>query len=100
MRQTVWTPIAELELDDLLYYIAVIDRRPETADRIYFEIRDLANHQANSRFAGHRHPEAPGNWRYIRHKRWLIFFQEHPEGIEVMRVIDSVRDLPKQFPNQ
>jgi hypothetical protein len=27
----------------------------------------------------------------------LIFYQPHPEGIEIMRVIDGSRDLPRQF---
>jgi hypothetical protein len=29
----------------------------------------------------------------LKHKRWQIFSQPHPDGIEVMRVVDSVRDL-------
>ena len=30
----------------------------------------------------------------LRANGWLIFYQLHPEGIEVMRVVDAVRDLP------
>jgi plasmid stabilization system protein ParE len=30
-------------------------------------------------------------------KRWLIFYQPHPDGIEVLRVVDAVRDLPRQI---
>jgi hypothetical protein len=39
MSAVVWSPIAERELDDLLYYIARVDRRPATGERIYFEIK-------------------------------------------------------------
>lgn len=97
MGLAVWTPIAEEDLDDILYYIAVVDRNPETAERVFYEIRDCVQAIANGGFAGHTHPESPDGWRYVKHKRWLIFFQPHPDGIEVMRVIDAVRDLPRLF---
>lgn len=33
------------------------------------------------------------SWLYFRFKRWLIFYQPHPQGIEILRVIDGARDL-------
>jgi plasmid stabilization system protein ParE len=39
MAQVRWTPISEADLDDILYYIAVVDRRPETGERIYYELK-------------------------------------------------------------
>ena len=97
MRRVVWTPVAESDLDDILFYIAVVDRNPATAERIYYEIRDLVLEHAEKRLAGHKHPEAPAGWLYLRHKRWLIFYQPLPDGIEVTRVIDAVRDLPRRL---
>ena len=41
----VWTPIAESDLDDILYYVSVVDRRPETGERIYCEIRHRLDEQ-------------------------------------------------------
>lgn len=29
-----WTPIAESDMDDILYYISVVDRRPEIVLRL------------------------------------------------------------------
>jgi len=98
MSRAVWTPLAESELEDILFYIAYQDRRPETGEKIYYEIRDAIERHAQSRLPGREHPDAPEGWRYIQCKRWLIFYQAHPEGIEIMRVIDAVRDLPKQLP--
>lgn len=95
MAQAVWTPIAQSELEDILYYIAIEDGRPLTADRIYLELRNLADRQAEKPETGHRYDEAPIGWLYVRHKRWLLFYQLHSEGIEVMRLVDGVRDLPK-----
>lgn len=94
MSRAVWTPLAELEFEEILFFIRVEDGQPETARRIAEEIRDLVDRQAASRLPGHRHPVAPEQWLYVRHKRWLVFYQPHPEGIEVMRVVDAVRDLP------
>ena len=39
----VWTPIAVSDLDDILYYVSAVDGRPETGERIYYEIRDRLN---------------------------------------------------------
>lgn len=95
MGQVIWTPIAESDLDDILFYIAVKDRRPQTAIDIYFGIRDAIETRFANEVTGHRHPIAPEGWFYYQFKRWLIFYQTHPDGIEVMRVVDGVRDLPK-----
>jgi plasmid stabilization system protein ParE len=97
MARAIWTPVAESDLDDILFYIAFIDRRPATGERLYYEIRDRVADCAEQRLSGHTHPDAPAGWRYLKHKRWLIFFQSHPDGIEVMRVVDSVRDLPRHL---
>ena len=40
MARAIWTPVAESDLDDILFYIAFIDRRPATGERLYYEIRD------------------------------------------------------------
>lgn len=97
MSGVVWTPIAQSDLDDILFYISFVDRRPTTGQRIYFEIRDRVFEHAAQNLSGDVHPDAPEGWMYLKHKRWLIFYQPHPHGIEVMRVIDAVRDLPRQF---
>ncbi len=97
MAGVVWTPVAESDLDDILFYISVVDRRPATGERIYYEIRDRIAEHAAKGLPGQRHPHAPEDWLFLRHKRWLIFYQPHSDGIEVLRVVDAVRDLPRQF---
>lgn len=93
----VWTPIAESDLDDILYYVSVVDRRPETGERIYCEIRHRLDEQDAKQLPGHLRSDAPKGWLYVKYKRWLIFYQPLVEGIEVMRIVDAVRDLPRQF---
>ncbi len=97
MSRVVWTPVAESDLDDILFYIAFVDRNPRAGERIYYEIRDKATEHAERNLMGQRHPDAPERWFYVRHKRWLIFYQPYHDGIEVMRVIDAVRDLPRRL---
>ena len=81
----------------MLYYVAVVDRRPETGERIYYEIRDRLDDHDTKKLPGHSHSHAPEGWLCVRHKRWLIFYQHHPDGIKAMRIVDAVRDLPAQF---
>ena len=97
MPRAVWTPFAESELEDIIVYIAVEDRRPLTAERIYAEFRDKAYEVANNPNVGHKHPDFPENIFYVRHKRWIVVYAPHAEGIEVLRVLDSMRDLPNLF---
>src|SRR6202035_1728520 len=94
MPQVLWTPVAEADLDDILFYIAVVDRNFAAGERIFHEIRNRVNEHAQQRLPGHAHPDAPAGWHYLRHLRWLVFYRPLPDGIEVMRVIDAVRDLP------
>jgi len=94
MARAVWTPLAALDLEDILFYIRVVDGRPETSRRIGLGLLDCADQQATRRESGQRLLYAPADWLYVRYKRWLIFYQPHTDGIEVMRVIDAARDLP------
>jgi plasmid stabilization system protein ParE len=97
MPIAVWTPKAERDLEDILYYIRVTDERPLTAQRIGQEIVAVADKQATLPVSGPPHPAVPSEWRYILHKRWLIFYQPHTQGIEVTRIIDASPDLPRAF---
>lgn len=98
MARVEWTPVAESDLDEILFYIAFVDRRLSTAERLYYEIRDRVTEHADRGLVGHRHPLAPEDWRYLKHKRWLVFYKQHYDRWEVMRVVDAVRDLPRNLP--
>lgn len=95
MPSALWAPKAENDLEEILYYIRVADGHPLTAQRIGQEIVETAAKQSALPSSGSSHLAAPADWRNVRHKRWLIFYQPHSQGIEIMRVIDGVRDLPR-----
>lgn len=67
MDRVIWTPVAESDLDDILFYIAVVDQNPATGERIYYEIRDKLHEHVQKSLPGHRHPDAPDGWLYVRH---------------------------------
>ncbi len=100
MGDVVWTPQATTEFEQVLYYIRISDGRPLTARRIAEQMLELIEKHAQGLAAGHQHAAAPENWLYFQFKRWLIFYQPCAQGIEIMRIIDSVRDLPQQFGEQ
>src|SRR5262245_35258526 len=95
MPAAIWTPKAESDFEEILYYIRISDQRPITAQRIGEQIQSAANEQANRPTAGAHHPAIPENWLYTMHKRWLILYKPTSNGIEVMRIIDGSRDLPR-----
>jgi toxin ParE1/3/4 len=95
MPVAIWAPKAEDDLEEILYYIRVTGGRPLTAQRIGEEIVAVMDGQAAFPGSGSRYFAAPPEWRYVKHKRWLVFYRPHPLGIEVIRVIDGARDLPR-----
>jgi plasmid stabilization system protein ParE len=84
-------------LEEILFQIRVIDGRPLTARRNGEEIQESVNERAAKHILGQVHPAAPDGWFYFRCKRWLIFYRPLSDGIEVMRIIDAARDLPKHL---
>lgn len=97
MRHAVWTLLAESELDDILFHIAVQDGRPATAANNYYDIRKAVDRHAEKQLPGRQLSHAPADWYFFHHKRWFIFYRCHPEGIEIMRIIDASMDLLRQF---
>ena len=97
MASANWTPSAVGDMEEIAYWIAEKDQRPETARRIVEEMKAEAQRFAKIPHAGQRHPDIREDWLYFRFKRWLIFYRIIDEGIDVLRVIDSARDFPRLF---
>lgn len=97
MARVLWTPVAQSELEDILFYIRVADGRPMTARRIGEQLVAEIDRYAATPNIGSQYPVAPEGWLYLKFKRWLIFYQCISDGIEIMRVVDAVRDLPSRF---
>lgn len=59
IRLAVWSPIAERELDDILYHIAIDDGRELTAQNVLVELQEAINHHAAKELPGRKHQCAP-----------------------------------------
>ncbi len=97
MAKAQWTSLAEANVDAILFYIAKEGGRPETAVRLYFEMRDAVDAHAAADGPHHRHPAFPKHWAYLRFKRWLIAYEPTPDLHIIQRVIDASRDLPEHI---
>ena len=53
MALVLWTPVAESDLDEVLFYIAFVDRKPATGERLFYEIRDRDADYVDRPLAGH-----------------------------------------------
>jgi plasmid stabilization system protein ParE len=97
MRAVIWTPAAEGDLEEILYYIGVSAGRPSTAKRLGDEIRLAVDHHQTIGAPDRRHPDLPAAWSYLIFKRWIIAYELTGDEMIVHRVVDASRDLPTQF---
>ncbi len=58
------------------------------------ELVDQVGRLSKGSLIHHSHPDAPKDWYYLRHKRWLVFYRVDEVGLYVMRVVEAARDLP------
>jgi toxin ParE1/3/4 len=96
-----WTAQSRQDVDDIYDYIGRRDRRPATEDKVVRELLDecrfLADAQAAGSMLGMQRDDLAESARLFTHKRWVIVFRPIENGIEVMRVIDGSRNLPRIF---
>lgn len=97
MATVSWTELAESELEEIVHFIGVLRRRPETALRLYFEIRQAVDDHGHRSKRGHTHLELPATWRYFKFKRWIIAYEMANEAMIVQRIVDLSRDLSEVF---
>jgi plasmid stabilization system protein ParE len=96
MGQLVWAPTAAADLRAIARYVGVQERRPITADRLVDEIVKKCDLYSQNPELGAIWP-ADLRFRTLRYKRWLVFYRQLADsaGIEVLRVVDAARDIPK-----
>ena len=97
MARTIWTPIAETHLEEIVYHIAISGGRPVTAEKIAREIHDKCDLYARNPLLGEARPDLGENYRIFSHKRWVIIYLPIEDGIVVEAVFDGSRDYPRLF---
>ena len=82
---------AEADLHEILDYIA--QHRPQTAVAVIGRIREKCELLASQPFIGQKRPEFAGDYRSFPVERWVIFYRNMGDTLEVHRVLDGARDL-------
>lgn len=98
MGTCIWSPQAELDLEEIVFHIGVGDGRPLVAEKIAAGCRDLCDLMANYPNMGEEMPSLGPELRGMSYrKRWLIVFRPSNDGIEVVRLVDGWHEYENFF---
>ncbi len=92
-----WTPEAELDLEEIAFYIAVKERRPLVAEQVVRGIHDACFKYSATPLIGQPEPRISSGCRRFTFKRWVILYKPLERGIAVLRVVDGSRDFTRLF---
>ncbi|MFZ2277378.1 MAG: type II toxin-antitoxin system RelE/ParE family toxin [Prosthecobacter sp.] len=91
MARVVYSEIAKADLREIWDYVS--DDSQLQADRLMERIRSKLEHLAQWNTLGRPRPEMAQNCRSYPFGKYCFFFRPVDNGIEVIRVIHSARDL-------
>ncbi len=99
-----WTRQARADLLDI--YALIGHEQPIAAERYFDRIETVANLLRDQPRLGVRRPDIATGLRMLVERPYLILYRLEPdtdEGVvayaEIVRVVDSRRDLPRLFPS-
>lgn len=97
MPRVLFSPAADADLDEIWHYVA--NDSLLQADRLLERFRLKLEHLAQWNTLGRPRPEIARNCRSYPFGKYCFFFRPMDDGIEVIRVIHSARDLDQiDFP--
>lgn len=91
MGQVRFTRRAREDLIDIWLYIA--ERNPKIADTIYDRIEARCGRLQTYPEIGRARPEIAKDARSLVIDRWLLLYRVMKSGVQVVRIIDSARDI-------
>jgi toxin ParE1/3/4 len=94
-RRVVYSPDARRDYEEIYLYIAADN--PTAAENLLRTFDKKLQLALNSPGMGEPHPELGEGLRTLKAGRYIIFYREVPEGIQVVRVIHGARDIPTLF---
>lgn len=92
MARVTQTARAQLDLDEIWLHIA--PDNIDAADRLIDTLVLAAEGLLRQPLMGRARPELAADLRSWPVARYLLFYRPTPEGIEVVRVLHSARDVP------
>ena len=97
MARVVYSNVAKADLREIWDYVS--DDSQLQADRLIERIRSKLEHLAKWNTLGRPRPEIARNCRSYPFGKYCFFFRPIDDGIEIIRVIHSARDLDQiEFP--
>jgi toxin ParE1/3/4 len=87
----------QAHLDFLQIWLYVAERDPRAADRLLDRIEAKCRLLAGVPGLGRARPELRPDLRSFPVGRFVIFYREVRDGIEIVRVLRGARDLPALF---
>ena len=95
MARLVILPAARADLIEIGDFIALDDRG--RAASFVAEIEARMREAAERPMSFPARDELHAGLRAARHGRYLIFFVEHGDEVQVVRILHGARDLPRAF---
>ena len=95
MAQVLKRPQAEIDLDEIWWYIA--HDNPDNADRLLDKIEERCRTLAQFPLMGMSREEIMPALRGLSVGNYLIFYMQIEDGIEVIRVLPGMRDIDAFF---
>mgnify|MGYP002790009012 CR=1 FL=1 len=96
MAQTLFTPLATEDLQQIWNFLAE-KARAEAAYKFLVLIRDKCQILADFPESGKARHEFIVNLRSFPFKNYIIFYMPLDDGIEVLRIVHSSRDIQQVF---
>jgi toxin ParE1/3/4 len=95
MKPLSFTPLARQDLDEIHDYIAADS--PTAAARWIDRLEGECQKLAGMPGMGRRREELGRDLRSFVAGRYLIFYRDHPDRLEIVRVLHGARDIESFF---
>jgi plasmid stabilization system protein ParE len=95
MRTAKRTQAAEHDLQEILFYIAIEEERPITAEKVLRDIIERCNQLAERAAVAMEGTSASRIGRGVRlvpFKRWVILFRYDGDDVTILRIADGSED--------
>lgn len=95
--QVVWTPVAEVDLEDIAYFIGIVDRSPATAKRVVQRIQDACKLRSTMPESAAVVPELGSDIRAFTVDSFVVVYRLFDDEFQILLVSRGARDIPSIF---
>ncbi len=95
MAKVIISSLAEIDLDEIWDYLS--GKNIGAAEQLTKEFGQKFNLLAENPNIGRRHDQVVVNLRSFPHKKYIIFYFETENGVEIYRVLHGARNIEDLF---